>query len=112
MVHLRIWEKVSQRWKLRTSLMKGSARHAKWTLKIVLVSQLCLTSYPIIQSNSLPDGDRWTTQLPSSAVRPGGSARDLSIGAGNVALLFTGVNSNTWKLRWGALSQPTPACCC
>lgn len=71
MVHPRIWEKFSQRWELRTSLMKGSARHAKWTLKIV--SQVCLTSYPIIQSNSLPDGDWWTTQLPSSAVWPGGT---------------------------------------
>ncbi|TWW77949.1 hypothetical protein D4764_11G0000700 [Takifugu flavidus] len=38
-----------------------------------VLSEVCLTSYPIIQSNSLPDGEQWTTQLPSSAVWPGGT---------------------------------------
>ncbi|KAI3361876.1 hypothetical protein L3Q82_002210 [Scortum barcoo] len=30
-------------------------------------------------------------------------------GAGKATLSFTGVNSNTWRLSWGAISKPTPA---
>ncbi|KAI3355667.1 hypothetical protein L3Q82_004259 [Scortum barcoo] len=30
-------------------------------------------------------------------------------GAGKRPSLFTGVNSNTWRLSWGAISKPTPA---
>ncbi|KAI3369195.1 hypothetical protein L3Q82_026150, partial [Scortum barcoo] len=30
-------------------------------------------------------------------------------GAGKRPLSFTGVNSNTWRLSWGAISKPTPA---
>ncbi|KAI3359493.1 hypothetical protein L3Q82_013893 [Scortum barcoo] len=31
-------------------------------------------------------------------------------GAGKRPSRFTGVNSNTWRLSWGAISKPTPAC--
>ncbi|KAI3361266.1 hypothetical protein L3Q82_013445, partial [Scortum barcoo] len=30
-------------------------------------------------------------------------------GAGKRPSAFTGVNSNTWRLSWGAISKPTPA---
>ncbi|KAI3352208.1 hypothetical protein L3Q82_005568 [Scortum barcoo] len=39
------------------------------------------------------------------------TARDLSPTRRRreATLSFTGVNSNTWRLSWGAISKPTPA---
>ncbi|KAI3369233.1 hypothetical protein L3Q82_007779 [Scortum barcoo] len=79
---LGICEKLFRRWELKTSLTEGSARRSQQTLTIRL---------------GLPGHKQQQETYPQPE------------GAGKRPLCFTGVNSNTWQLSWGAISKPTPA---
>ncbi|KAI3374594.1 hypothetical protein L3Q82_021171, partial [Scortum barcoo] len=110
---LGICEKLFRRWELKTSLTEGSARHVPnrpsqyvWVCQNNGVPSRSTIKYP---SQGLQEG-----RVLCTAVRPVGtnnSKRPIPNpkAQGSEPLSFTGVNSNTWRLSWGAISKPTPA---
>ncbi|KAI3370727.1 hypothetical protein L3Q82_007106 [Scortum barcoo] len=112
-----ICEKLFRRWELKTSLTEGSARCPR---PPNLTDSACQSPveqwspqsehYIKYPSQGLQEG-----RVLCTAVRPVGRHKQQQEtypqpeGAGKRPSLFTGVNSNTWRLSWGAISKPTPA---
>ncbi|KAI3364401.1 hypothetical protein L3Q82_010827 [Scortum barcoo] len=80
----------------------------------VEVPQYRTMESPVGALSSTPPRDSKKARVLCTAVRPVGtnnSKRPIpsTRRRREATLSFTGVNSNTWRLSWGAISKPTPA---
>ncbi|KAI3370869.1 hypothetical protein L3Q82_007386 [Scortum barcoo] len=115
---LGICEKLFRRWELKTSLTEGSARRSQQTLNNTFGSARTPLEVQIgeaVPPDHAPPGTprrpctlyccsaRSEAQTTARDPIPNPKAQE------EATLSFTGVNSNTWRLSWGAISKPTPA---